>query len=119
VKPAGSDEAGNRIPTRAILLEMPANNNPQTPNLNPGWFSSLSRRTQALLLSLLMLACSAGTFLMGMHGLHSGEKLVTMAGKSDWSDDFFWSAGTFVLGACLLAVALGWKPKGSEIQPPK
>jgi hypothetical protein len=72
---------------------------------------------QALLLALLMLACSAGTFLLGLHGLRSGEAVTVMAGKSDWSDSFFWSAGTFVLGACLLAVAIGWKPKGSEIEP--
>jgi hypothetical protein len=54
-----------------------------------------------------------------LHGLHSGETMVAMAGRSDWSDDFFWSAGTFVLGAALLAVALGWKPERSETQPRK
>ncbi len=96
---------------------MTAYKNLKAPDTRAGWFSRLSRRTQALLLALLMLAFSAGTFLVGLHGLHSGERLVVMAGKSDWSDDFFWSAVSFVLGACLLAVALGWKPEGSESQP--
>jgi hypothetical protein len=98
---------------------MPAANNPETPDPKVGWFSRQSRRTQALLLALLMLVVSAGTFLLGLHGLHRGETMVAMAGRSDWSDDFFWSAGTFVLGAALLAVALGWKPERSETQPRK
>jgi hypothetical protein len=70
-------------------------NNLKAPNPKGGWFSRLPRRKQALLLALLMLAFSAGTFLLGLHGVHSGETVTVMAGKSDWSDSFFWSAVTF------------------------
>ena len=76
-----------------------------------GWFSRLSRRGQALLMALLAWAVSAVLFLLGVHGWLAREPIVNMAGKSDWTDDLFWSAFTFVLGACLLAVSMGWKPE--------
>jgi hypothetical protein len=98
---------------------MPAFNNLEAPNPKVKWFSRQSRQMQALLLALLMLAVSVGTFLLGLHGLRSGEPVISMAGRSDWTDSFFWSAVTFVLGAALFAVALGWKPERSKTQPPK
>jgi hypothetical protein len=60
-------------------------------------------------MALLMFAFSAGAFFMGLQDLHPGKPVLVTAGGIDYSDDFFWSAGAFVLGACLLAVALGWK----------
>jgi hypothetical protein len=98
---------------------MPATNNLKASNPKAGWFSRLSRRTQALLLALLMLAVSAVLFLLGMDDLHAGEPLTSMAGRNDWTDGLLLSAGAFVVGVCLLAVALGWKPGSSETQSPK
>lgn len=100
-------------------LSMSAPNSSPESNSKPGWFSRLPRKTQALLLALLMFAISAGAFLLGIHELHSGMKVTVTAGTSDWSDDFFWSAFTFLLGAALLAVAVGWKPENSKIKLPK
>jgi hypothetical protein len=98
---------------------MPAPNQ-KPPGLNPGWFSQLSRRTQALLLALLMFAFSAGTFFLGIHDMRAGKPLVNMAGKSDWADSLFLSAVAFGIGALLVAAALGWikpKPQDSETKP--
>ena len=83
------------------------------------YVARLSGKRKGLLLALLMLAVSAVTFLLGLHRLRSGEPVTSMAGRTDWSDEFFFSAVTFVLGAALLAVALGWKPGGSNTQPPR
>jgi hypothetical protein len=78
---------------------------------------------QALLPTLLIFAFSAGAFLLGMHNVHTGAPVTLMAGKSDAFDCFLWSAVAFVLGADLLAVAMGWikspKPEGSGTQPRK
>jgi hypothetical protein len=98
---------------------MPATDNLKVPIPKAGWFSRLSRRRQALLLALLMFAVSAVCFLLGMHDLHAGGPMVSMAGRSDWTDGLLLSAAGFVLGLCLLAVALGWKPEGSKAQSPK
>jgi drug/metabolite transporter (DMT)-like permease len=80
-----------------------------TTNREPDRFDRLPRRTQGLLLALLMFAFSAVAFFMGLQDLHPGKAVLVTAGGIDYSDDFFWSAAAFVLGACLLAVALGWK----------
>ncbi len=80
-----------------------------TTKREPDRFDRLPGRTRGLLLAFLMFAFSAGAFFMGLHDLHPGKPALVTAGGIDFSDDFFWSAAAFVLGACLLAVALGWK----------
>jgi divalent metal cation (Fe/Co/Zn/Cd) transporter len=102
---------------------------PDTPGANTAtpkkedWFDRLPRRTRALLLALLMFAASAVTFFLGLHGLRAGERITSMAGRSDWSDMFLCSAFTFILAAALVAVAFGWmknaKPEDAETQPGK
>lgn len=71
---------------------------------------------RALLIALLMFACSAAGIFFGLQDLHPGKPVLVTAGGVSYPDDFLVSAGTFVLGALLLAVALGWKiPMGWRI----
>jgi hypothetical protein len=56
-----------------------------------------------------MFAFSAGGIFFGLQDLHPGKPALVTAGNVSYPDDFFVSAGAFVLGALLLAVALGWK----------
>ncbi len=67
-----------------------------------------------------MFAVSAVTLLLGIHGLRNGEPLTNMAGRSNWSDSFLISAGAFILGASLFAVAMDWLkfPKAQVSQGP-
>ena len=100
---------------------MPGFEDAKTTSAKTDWFDRLSRPMQAWLLALLCFAVSAGTLLLGLHGMRAGEPLTNMAGRSDWSDAFLMSAGAFALGACLSAVAMGWikspRPEGSKTQP--
>src|ERR1700722_935431 len=82
--------------SRAIMARARAGtDNLKAPAPKAGWFSRLSRRRQALLLVLLMFAASAVCFLLGMHDLHAGAPLTSMAGRSDWTDGLLLSAGAF------------------------
>jgi hypothetical protein len=107
---------------------MPGDQPSKTPNLEPGRFDRLPRRTQILLMALLMFACSVGGFFMGLQDLHPGKPVLVTAGGISYPEDFLFSAGAFVLGALLLAAGLGWKiplgwripkPDGSGTQPEK
>jgi hypothetical protein len=80
-----------------------------TPDRKPDRFDRLPRRAQALLMALLMFACSAGGLFFGLQDLHPGKPVLVTAGSVSYPEDFLFSAGAFVLGAGLLAVALGWK----------
>ena len=97
---------------------MPNSSKAPTPTpKEQNWFNRMSLRTQALLLGLLFFVVSAGTFLLGIYEWHSDHSVANMVGRSDWTDDFFWSAATFVLAAALVAVGMGWikfaKPEDS------
>jgi hypothetical protein len=107
---------------------MPGDQTSKTPNREPNRFDRLPRRAQALLMALLMFAFSAGAFFFGLQDLHPGKPVLVTVGSIDSPEDFLFSAGAFLLGACLLAVALGWKipqgwripkPDGSGTQPEK
>ncbi len=100
-------------------MQHPVENNSPAPK--PGWFDRMSRRTQALLLALLMFAFSAVAFGLSVHDLHTGNMAVSMSGRPDPVVGFLLAGGAFVLGAALLAVAVGWltfkKPEDSDHSP--
>jgi hypothetical protein len=94
---------------RAIILRMPGDPTAKTPDREPDRFDRLPHRTRGLLLALLMFAFSAAGFWFGLQDLHPGKPVLVTAGGISYPEDFLLSAGAFVLGVVLLAVALGWK----------
>ncbi len=102
---------------------MPEFEDPKTPATQKDWFDRLPLKTRGLLLALLMFAVSAIMLYFGIHDMLAPKPISNLGGGADWGEALFFSAGSFVLGALLLAVAMGWirfpKPNSGENQTRK
>jgi hypothetical protein len=102
---------------------MPDFEDPKTTPTKKDWFDRLPLKTRGLLLALLMFAVSAVMLYFGIHDMLAVKPISSLGGGADWGEALFFSAGSFVLGALLLAVAMGWlrlpKPEATQNQTRK
>jgi membrane associated rhomboid family serine protease len=88
------------------------------PESEKDWFDRLPKKTQIVLLMLLMLAVAAICFLMGVHALHPGVHADFGSHHDDPVEDFFWCAFCLAITGLLFGAYMGWF-KGNKDDPPK
>jgi hypothetical protein len=83
-----------------------------------GWLEKLPRKTQILVLMLIILAAAIIQFFMGLHSVHTGQDIVLGNQRISAVESFFWCAACLALFGGLFAVFMGWA-KSSKMDPPE
>ena len=78
----------------------------------------LPRKTQILVLMLILLAAAVIQFGMGLHFRDRGQDIVLGNKRISAVESFFWCAACLALLGGLFAVFMGWA-KSSKTDPPK
>jgi membrane associated rhomboid family serine protease len=82
------------------------------------WLEKLPRKTQILVLMLIILAAAAIQFFMGLHSVHTGQDIVLGNQRISAVESFFWCAACLAIFGGLFAVFMGWT-KSSKMDPPE
>jgi hypothetical protein len=82
------------------------------------WLEKLPRKTQILVLILIMLVAAAIQFFMGLHSVRTGQDIVLGNKRISAVESFFWCAACLAIVGGLFAVFMGWA-KSSKLDPPE
>lgn len=91
---------------------MPRFNNVRAPQ-GPSRFDWLPRRIQCLLLLAIMLPATAGSFLAGMHCVHTGKPIVIANRSTNALEFFLYSAVMLLISGGIFGVMMGWLKSGT------
>jgi ABC-type sulfate transport system permease component len=81
------------------------------------WLEKLPKKTQILVLMLIILAAAAIQFFMGLHSVHTGQDIVLGNQRISAVESFFWCAACLAIIGGVFAVFMGWA-KSSKTDPP-
>ncbi len=81
-----------------------------------GWLEKLPKKTQILVLMMIMLAAGVIQLLMGLHSVHTGRDIVLGNKRISAVESFFWCAACLAIVGGLFAVFMGWA-KSSKTDP--
>jgi hypothetical protein len=90
-------------------------NNTYVPQ-GPTWFDWLPRWLQCALMLLLFVPLTVGSFLGGMHCVHTGKPVMLANTQLDAGEFFFSSLVCLFISGCFFGVMVGWlKPSTPHV----